>query len=59
VNVCPWKPLICGSWGGTFEDRDEFMDQLDDGRLAAARQAAEFYHIFVSDHLPMVASITW
>ncbi|HEX8904518.1 MAG TPA: hypothetical protein VF771_06735 [Longimicrobiaceae bacterium] len=54
-----WRPLICGSWGGTFQSWATFMTQLNAGRLADARRAAEFYHIFVSDHLPLVATITW
>ena len=54
-----WHPMICGSWGGTFLDWNAFMGQLAGGRFTAARQAAEFYHIFVSDHLPLVATIEW
>jgi hypothetical protein len=57
--VWGWHPMICGSWGGTFVDWDEFMDQLKNGRFTEARQVAEFYHIFVSDHLPLVATIDW
>jgi hypothetical protein len=54
-----WRPMICGSWGGTFLDWNEFMDQLNNGRFTDARRAAEFYHIFVSDHLPLVATTHW
>lgn len=54
-----WKPMICGSWGGTFRSWNTFMTQLQNGRITDARRAAEFYHIFVSDHLPLVATITW
>ncbi|HEX8904517.1 MAG TPA: hypothetical protein VF771_06730 [Longimicrobiaceae bacterium] len=54
-----WKPMICGSWGGTFRSWATFMRQMRNGRITDARRAAEFYHIFVSDHLPLVASIAW
>lgn len=54
-----WRPMLCGSWGGTFVSWDAFMAQLQDGRFTDARQAAEFYHIFVSDHLPLVATLAW
>lgn len=54
-----WRPMICGSWGGTFEDWNAFMTQLQNGRFTQARQVAEFYHIFVSDHLPLASAINW
>lgn len=54
-----WKPMICGAWGGTFRSWTTFMRQLRNGRITDARRAAEFYHIFVSDHLPLVVTITW
>ncbi|HEU5135467.1 MAG TPA: hypothetical protein VFU13_10030 [Steroidobacteraceae bacterium] len=52
-----WVPMLTGGWGSTFVDWATFMTQLKAGKLTASRQAAEFYRIFVSDHLPLVATI--
>ena len=52
-----WVPLICGAWGGTFVNWPTTMAQFQAGDITAPRQAAEYFHIFVSDHLPLVATI--
>lgn len=52
-----WVPMLCGSWGASFENWEVFMEQLQQGDLKDARRAAEFFHIFVSDHLPLVVEI--
>jgi hypothetical protein len=54
-----WVPMLSGSWGGSFRNWPAFMTQLEAGKLTAARQAAEFYQIFVSDHLPLVVTIAF
>lgn len=53
-----WVPIICGSWGGTFLDWEESCKQFETGTITDARRAAEFIHLFVSDHLPLVATVT-
>ena len=52
-----WVAMISGSWGGTFVDWNETKRQFAAGQVADARRAAEYLHIFVSDHLPLVATI--
>lgn len=52
-----WKPMITGAWGGTFRNWTTFMNRLNAGRFTAPRQAAEFFHIYISDHLPLVVDI--
>lgn len=51
------SPFISGAWGGTFVNWDESLRQFNDERITDARRAAEYIHIFVSDHLPLVATI--
>lgn len=50
-------PMFSGNWGGTFVDWNAFKAKMTSGHLNAARQAAEFYQIFISDHLPLVITI--
>ena len=50
-------PIISGAWGGTFTDWDESKTQFAAGDVTDARRAAEYLHIFVSDHLPLVATV--
>jgi hypothetical protein len=52
-----WSPLICGSWGAATTNWNAFMNRLNFGRFISARRAAEYYHMFVSDHLPLVVDI--
>ncbi|MEO6700519.1 MAG: hypothetical protein ABI140_11635 [Jatrophihabitantaceae bacterium] len=52
-----WVPIICGAWGGTFTDWDESRDQFANADITDARRAGEYIHIFISDHLPLVATI--
>lgn len=52
-----WVPIISGAWGGTFTDWPESLKQFQAGRVTDPRRAAEFIHIFVSDHLPLVAEV--
>jgi hypothetical protein len=53
-----WCPLVCGSWGGTFIDWAETRAQFAAHNITDARRAAEYIHIFISDHLPLVATFT-
>jgi hypothetical protein len=55
--VLSWVPVISGSWGGTFRNWNATRAQFGAGRITDARRAAEYIHIFVSDHLPLVATI--
>ncbi|HEX8723276.1 MAG TPA: hypothetical protein VF736_21845 [Pyrinomonadaceae bacterium] len=55
--VSTWKPVIHGSWGGPITNWNAFMTRLYAGQVLTARRAAELYHIFVSDHLPLVVDI--
>jgi hypothetical protein len=50
-------PIISGAWGGTFINWAESKRQFAAGRVTDARRAAEYMHIFVSDHLPLIATI--
>jgi hypothetical protein len=56
-TVKKWVPVISGAWGGTFMDWEESKKQFTAGLVTDARRAAEYMHIFVSDHLPLVAAI--
>lgn len=56
-RVQVWVPIISGAWGGTFTDWDESKTQFAAGDVTDARRAAEYLHIFVSDHLPLVATV--
>lgn len=52
-----WVPIISGAWGGTFTNWATTRGQFGAGRITDARRAAEFVHIFISDHLPLVAEV--
>ncbi|HJV41709.1 endonuclease/exonuclease/phosphatase family protein [Caulobacter sp.] len=54
-----WKPMISGGWGGTFIDWEESCKQFKAGKITDARRAAEYIHLFVSDHMPLLATITY
>ncbi|HEV7599191.1 MAG TPA: hypothetical protein VGO49_02910 [Bradyrhizobium sp.] len=52
-----WVPIISGAWGGTFLNWDESCAQFGAANITDYRRAAEYYHLFISDHLPLVATI--
>lgn len=52
-----WTPMINGAGGGTFVDWDESLAQLESMNITKPRCAAEFIHLFVSDHLPLVVTL--
>lgn len=54
-----WKPLISGSWGGTFTEYTRFKQEAKAGRLGHPRALAEYVHLFVSDHLPLTVTINF
>jgi len=54
-----YSPMISGSWGGTFLDWRRALRQYTAKRVTSARCAAEYIHLFVSDHLPLIATITF
>jgi len=58
-TVYTWCPLICGAWGGTFTNWATSRAQFGAHNITDARRAAEYIHIFVSDHLPLVATINF
>lgn len=70
----PWLPNavtgpldVAGNpiYGNRFNNWNAFWADLNIGPLAGgphfttARSAAEFFHIFVSDHLPLVLTFNW
>ena len=55
--VQAFVPMICGAWGGTFTNWAETKRQFKAGLITDARRAGEFIHIFITDHLPLVATI--
>jgi len=57
--VWVWNPLITGSWGSTFVNWTTSRNQYDLNNITNARRAAEYIHIFVSDHLPLVATFNF
>lgn len=54
-----WKPMLCGNYGGTFLNWNTFLNNLNNGQLNNARRTAEFYQIFISDHLPVLSEINF
>jgi hypothetical protein len=52
-----WSYLITGSWGSTFLNWNTARNNYAAGHITNARRAAEYVHIFVSDHLPLIATI--
>ena len=43
--------------GGAFVDFPAFREDLRREQMSSARRAAELYRLFISDHLPLIASI--
>lgn len=58
-RLLKWVPMLSASWGSTFQNWDAMIADLDAGELTSARRAAEFYAIFVSDHLPLVVDVNF
>lgn len=54
-----WSPLVSGSWGSTFINWNTSRNQYHAHNITDARRAAEYVHIFVSDHLPLIATFTF
>ncbi|HEU5270932.1 MAG TPA: hypothetical protein VFU36_13490 [Jatrophihabitans sp.] len=54
-----WIPLISGAWGGTFRNWGDARTQYRRQRITTARCAAEFIHLFVSDHLPLISTFNY
>ncbi|MDQ2837148.1 MAG: hypothetical protein M3Y42_06055 [Actinomycetota bacterium] len=54
-----WNDLITGSWGSTFTNWTAARNQYAGHNLLSARRSAEYIHIFVSDHLPLIATFTF
>ena len=59
TNQYSWSPIISGSWGGTFVNWNTSRNQYLAHNVTDARRAAEYVHIFVSDHLPLIATLTF
>lgn len=58
-TIYTWVPVISGAWGGTFTNWTETRRQYKAGAITDARRAAEYMHIFISDHLPLVVTLQW
>jgi hypothetical protein len=54
-----WSALVCGAWGGTFTNWNAARNQYAAHNITTARRAAEFIHIFVSDHLPLISTFAY
>lgn len=54
-----WSYFITGSWGSTFTNWNASRNQYHAHNITDARKAAEYIHIFVSDHLPLVATFNF
>jgi len=54
-----WSSMITGSWGSTFTNWNAARNQYAAHNILTARRAAEYVHIFVSDHLPLIATFTF
>jgi len=54
-----WSAVVCGAWGGTFTNWNAARNQYAAHNITTARRAAEFIHIFVSDHLPLISTFTY
>jgi len=54
-----WKAMLCGNYGGTFLHWGNFLADLNNGQMTNARRTAEFYQIFISDHLPVLCEINF
>jgi len=51
-----WIAMVSGAWGSTFQDWEEARYQYRNRRITTARCAAEFFNLFISDHLPLIAT---
>lgn len=49
-----WSNLYTGAYGAPFTDWNAFRARTAVGTLNTARMCAEFYVMFISDHLPVV-----
>jgi hypothetical protein len=58
-NQPAWSPIISGSWGSTFISWAVARNNYAAHNITNARRAAEYIHIFVSDHLPLVATFNF
>jgi len=54
-----WSPMVSGSWGSTFLNWNAARNNYAAHNITNARRAAEYIHIFVSDHLPLIATINF
>jgi len=54
-----WSYLVTGAWGSTFLNWNTSRNQYHAHNILDARRAAEYIHIFVSDHLPLIATINF
>ncbi|MDQ3725231.1 MAG: hypothetical protein M3335_04975 [Actinomycetota bacterium] len=52
-----WRPMYNGNWGARFESWTAFRADLQAGWMSCPRRAAELYQMFISDHLPLIATI--
>ena len=55
----PWRAMYTSNYGNTFLSWANLLADLQNGQMANARRAAEFYTIFISDHLPLVVELTY
>jgi hypothetical protein len=57
----PLRPPVGLPLYPNFTDWEDFYHDINRNaaRFSTARSAAEFYHIFVSDHLPLILSVSW
>jgi hypothetical protein len=53
----PWRPVIAAPGSGSFVNYPSFKRQIQKGEFEKARQAAECFRLFVSDHLPLVMTL--
>lgn len=51
-----WIAMVSGAWGSTFLNWEEARYQYRNRRITTARCAAEFVNLFISDHLPLIAT---
>jgi hypothetical protein len=54
-----WSYLVTGSWGSTFVSWNVARNNYAANNITNARRAAEYVHIFVSDHLPLIATFNF
>ena len=51
-----WQNVLTAAWGAPFTDWNDFLADLNAGRFRTVRAAAEFFVMFISDHLPLIYS---